>query len=116
MNGVTIARIIDSELASRGIAKTEFYEQSGISSATLSQWRTGKYDPTADKIAKAEKCLGISFADYEKSGIDDETAALLESIRERQDLMILLHSAKDVPASSIYALISQIEKMKEDTT
>lgn len=116
MDGKAIARIIDSELASRGMPKAEFYEKSGVSSATLSQWRTGKYDPTADKLAKIEKCLGISFADYEKSDMDDETAALLESIRERQDLRILLHSAKDVPASSIYALISQIERMKEDTT
>lgn len=114
MDGITIARIVDSELASRGISKAEFYAQSGVSSATLSQWRTGKYEPTADKIAKIEKCLGISFADYEKSDMDDETADLLQSIRDRQDLRILLRSAKDVPASSIYALISQIEKMKED--
>lgn len=111
MNGRTIAKIIDSELASRGIPKADFYAQSGVSSATLSQWRTGKYDPTPDKIAKVEKCLGISFADYEKS---DETGELREMLRDRQDLRILLHSAKDAPASSIYALISQIEKLKED--
>lgn len=111
MDGKDIARIIDSELASRGMPKAEFYEKSGVSSATLSQWRTGKYDPTADKLAKIEKCLGISFADYEKS---DESDELREMLRDRQDLRILLRSAKDVPASSIYALISQIEKMKED--
>lgn len=114
MNGKEVARIVDSELASRGISKAEFYAQSGVSSATMSQWRTGKYEPTPERLAKIEKCLGISFADYEKSDMDDETADLLQSIRERQDLRILLHSAKDVPASSIYALISQIEKMKED--
>lgn len=111
MDGKAIARIIDSELASRGMSKTEFYEKSGVSSATLSQWRTGKYDPTPDKLAKAEMCLGISFTDYEKS---DESDELREMLRDRQDLRILLHSAKDVPASSVYALISQIEKMKED--
>ena len=114
MNGKEVARIVDSELASRGISKAEFYAQSGVSSATMSQWRTGKYEPTPERLAKIEKCLGISFADYEKSDMDDETADLLQSIRERQDLRILLHSVKDVPASSIYALISQIEKMKED--
>lgn len=114
MNGKEAARIVDSELASRGMSKAEFYAQSGVSSATMSQWRTGKYEPTPERLAKIEKCLGISFADYEKSDMDDETADLLQSIRERQDLRILLHSAKDVPASSIYALISQIEKMKED--
>lgn len=114
MNGKEVARIVDSELASRGISKADFYAQSGVSSATMSQWRTGKYEPTPERLAKIEKCLGISFADYEKSDMDDETADLLQSILERQDLRILLHSAKDVPASSIYALISQIERMKED--
>ena len=116
MNGKEVARIVDSELASRGMSKAEFYAQSGVSSATMSQWRTGKYEPTPERLAKIEKCLGISFADYEKSYMDDETVDLLQSIRERQDLRILLHSAKDVPASSIYALISQIERMKEDET
>lgn len=113
MDGRTIARIIDSELASRGISKQKFYDESGVSSATLSQWRTGKYEPTADKIAKIEKCLNISFTEYEKS---DESDELREMLRDRQDLRILLHSAKDVPASSVYALISQLEKMKEDST
>lgn len=67
--------------------------------------------PKPDRIKAIEKCLGISFSDYEKS---DESDELREMLRDRQDLRILLHSAKDVPASSIYALISQIEKMKED--
>jgi transcriptional regulator with XRE-family HTH domain len=111
MDGRAIARIVDSELASRGMSKAQFYEESGISSATLSQWRTGKYEPTADKLQKIEKCLGIDLSDYEKS---EDTDELREMLRDRQDLRILLHSAKDVPASSIYALISQIEKMKED--
>ena len=113
IDGITAARVVDAELASRGIPKSWFYSQSGVSSATLSQWRTGKYDPTPDKLAQIEKCLGISFADYEKSDMDDETAVLLQSIRERQDLRVLLSSAKDVPPSSIYELIAQLERQKE---
>ena len=104
VDGITIARIVDSELASRGISKADFYARSGISSATLSQWRTGKYEPTADKIAKIEKCLGISFADYEKSDPREEL---------REDLRILLHSASDLPPSSVYELIAEIHKRKE---
>lgn len=110
MDGKAIARIIDSELASRGMPKAEFYEKSGVSSATLSQWRTGKYEPTTDKLAKVEMCLGISFADYEKSEEPDE---LREMLRDRQDLRILLKSANDVPPSSVYELIAKLEKMKE---
>ena len=114
MDGITAARIVDSELASRGISKADFYVGSGISSATLSQWRTGKYDPTPDKLAKAEQYLGIKFADYENQTMDSETAELLEQIRSRPDLGVLLRSAKDVPPSSVYELVSKLEKLKED--
>jgi transcriptional regulator with XRE-family HTH domain len=107
MDGRAIARIVDSELASRGMSKAQFYGESGISSATLSQWRTGKYEPTADKLQRIEKCLGIDLSDYERPDPREEL---------RDDLRILLHSASDLPPSSVYALISQIEKMKEDST
>jgi transcriptional regulator with XRE-family HTH domain len=113
MNGKEMVKIIDSILAERGMTQKEFCEAIGIQSSSMSGWRKGS-TPTPQRVAAIEKCLGISFADYEKSDMDDETADLLQSIRERQDLRILLHSAKDVPASSIYALISQIERMKED--
>jgi hypothetical protein len=55
----------------------------------------------------------LDLSTIEKSDVDDETAVLLQSIRERQDLRVLLSSAKDVPPSSIYELIAQLERQKE---
>ncbi|MBQ2190633.1 MAG: helix-turn-helix transcriptional regulator [Paludibacteraceae bacterium] len=107
MDGKTVVRIVETILAERRISRGDFYAQSGISSATFSQWRTGQYDPSQDKIAQIEKCLGVTLADYEKS---DPRETL------RDDLRVLLNSASDLPPSSVYALISQIEKMKEDAT
>lgn len=113
MDGKTTARIVDSELASRGISKSEFYEKSGVSSATLSQWRTGKYDPTPDKLVQIEKCLGISFSDYEKSEMDDETAQILQNIRERYDYRAVCKSAIGLSPSQAYEVAAFIEKLKE---
>lgn len=104
MDGKVVVRIVETILAERGISMGEFYSQSGISSATFSQWRTGKYSPTQEKIAQIEKCLGVTLTDYEKS-------EQLEELRD--DLRILLRSASDLPPSSVYALIAQIEKEKE---
>ena len=104
MDGKTVVRIVEIILAERGISMGEFYKRSGISSATFSQWRTGKYSPTQDKIDQIEKSLGVTLADYEKS-------EQLEELRD--DLRILLRSASDLPPSSVYALIAQIEKEKE---
>lgn len=75
----------------------------GVQSSTMTGWRNGS-TPTPRRIAAIEKCLGISFADYEKSDPRDEL---------REDLRILLHSASDLPPSSVYELIAEIHKRKE---
>lgn len=113
MNGKDLVAIIERELISRGISKSEFYKECKISSATLSNWRNNIFQPTAKNIQMISDYFGIQIADSD-SAEDDETTALREMLRDRQDLRILLNSAKDVPVSSVYALIAQIEKMKED--
>ena len=112
MDGRTIVKIIDAELDKRDMTQKEFCEAIGVKSSAMSAWRKGSV-PTPQRIVAIERVLGISFADYEKQ---DEADELRDLLRERQDLRILLSSAKDVPASSVYALISQIEKLKEDST
>ena len=114
MDGKFIAKIVGDELEKRDITAEDFCNAIGVSQSAFSQWKNGR-TPRPERIAAIEKFLGIDFAAIEKSmSMDAETAELLQSIRERQDLRILLHSAKDVPASSVYSLISQIERMKED--
>lgn len=110
MTGKELTRIIDDRLGEMHMSQKQFCAELGISSSAMSAWRNGSM-PKPDRIKAIEKLLRISFSNYEES---DETDELREMLRDRQDLRILLHSAKDVPASSIYALISQIEKMKED--
>jgi predicted transcriptional regulator len=110
MKGEQLARIIEQLLAERGISKGTFYSAVGISATALYGWKRGA-DPKPETIAAIEKYFGIDLKSYEKS---DESDELREMLRDRQDLRILLRSAKDVPASSVYALIAQIEKEKED--
>ena len=107
MDGKTVVRIVETILAERGISKVEFYEKSGISSATFSQWRNGQHDPTQAKIDMVEKYLGVSLADYVKADLQDTL---------RDDLRILLRSASDLPPSSVYQLIAQIEREKEQNS
>lgn len=103
MTGAEMAKIIDEELMRRGMTQYEFCHAIGIQSSAMSAWRKGS-NPRPERIAQIEKYLGISFADYEKS-------EQLESLRD--DLRVLLRSASDLPPSSVYALIAQIEKEKE---
>lgn len=56
-----LARQIDAYCASNGISKFEFTERTGISVATLSQWRNGQYKPSQKSIEAIEAftCLPI---------------------------------------------------------
>lgn len=104
MDGKMLTQIVDRVLVDKGISRAELCEAIGITSAAYSGWKKGS-TPRDDKIIAIEKYLGISFADYEKCDPREDL---------RDDLRILLHSASDLPPSSVYALISQIEKLKED--
>lgn len=115
MDGKVFAKLIETALAEKGIKKGDFYEAVGISATAMYGWKNGAI-PKPETVEAIEKYLDLELFPYEKSETEDETAQLREMLRNRQDLRILLHSAKDVPASSVYALISQIEKMKEDAT
>ena len=115
MDGNELVRIIERELANKGISKAKFYADCGISSAVFSNWRKNINTPSDKNIATIAQYLGLELS---KDNLfipiqqDDETTALRELIRERTDLRILLNSAKDIPVSSVYALIAQIEKEK----
>lgn len=103
MDGKTLTQIVDKILNERGISRLELCNAIGITSSAYTGWRKGS-KPREDKVAAIEDFLGISFDDYVK---EDE----LEHLRD--DLRILLKSASDLPPSSVYKLISQIEEEKE---
>lgn len=104
MDGKMLTQIIGERLEEMGIPVADFCAEIGISQSAYSQWKRKGRMPKADRIEKIEKYLGISFADYEK-------CEQLEELRD--DLRILLRSASDLPPSSVYQLIAQIEKEKE---
>ena len=105
MDGKVLARICDTECMKRGISKAEFYNAIGLTSASFHGWKNGS-KPSQRYIDAIEKYFEIDLSEFERS----ET---LDALRD--DLRVLLRSAKELPPSSVYALVSQIEKMKEES-
>ena len=69
-----------------------------------------------ESVTAVENYLGVKFpvvSKIETTGMDANLAELLDSIRSRPDLGVLLRSARDVPPSSVYQLVAQLEKEKE---
>lgn len=61
MDTLAIIKRIEIRLSEIGMTKAEFYKKSGISSASFSQWRTGKYKPSEKNLVKAAEVLGMSY-------------------------------------------------------
>ena len=115
MDGIRFSRFVEAELANRGIKKGDFYSATGISATALYNWKRGR-TPSMESVTAVEDYLGVKFSDVPKSRtteMDADTAELLDSIRSRPDLGVLLRSARDVPPSSVYQLVAQLEKEKE---
>lgn len=109
MDGFALVQLIESELKRRNITKGTFYRESGISSATMSQWRNGVYAPSKSAIEAVEKFFGITLTltQKEKPAIqsDDGPAkhALLAAIDDmsEEELSLLLDRAKKIKDSRV---------------
>ena len=66
MDGLAFVQMVELELKKRSIPKERFYKESGVSSATMSQWRKRIYSPSSAAIKKIEDYLGITFTIEQK--------------------------------------------------
>lgn len=102
MDGFSFVQMVEAELKRRKIAKEVFYKESGISSATMSQWRKNIYSPSSVAIKKIEDYLGIKFSisaetkkepltvDGEKlSDAEAELVQLFRRVPEDQQQLVL---------------------------
>lgn len=101
VNGVDFVNTVEKLLAERNIQKTDFYKASGITSASFTQWRTGKYSPGKRAVKKVEDFFNIKFIDqngnYEELGEQPKYGDTLTlDIKEMFSLPLVLDSSKFV--------------------
>lgn len=110
---------IELRMAELNMSKQSFYEKSGISSASFSQWNTGAYKPSVKKIKSAAKALDTSVeylltgagpGDIKKERPAENGEALEKDLPE--DIQQLLSICRHNPAlaSALLSVARQIEK------
>lgn len=110
---------IELRMAELNMSKQSFYEKSGISSASFSQWNTGAYKPSVKKIKSAAKALDTSVdylltgagpGDIKKERPAENGEALEKGLPE--DIQQLLSICRQNPAlaSALLSVARQIEK------
>lgn len=122
IDSVILAQCIDRYCKLNEIPKYEFNEESGISSATLTQWRKGS-DVSMKSLNKLESYLDMPIDDFmneyggniNKSDQDDGEMEILEYLRRQPEMRILFHASKGVPPSEVLKVAAQLMKFKEDS-
>lgn len=121
-NVQTVLDNIDSLIAENCESKTQFYEESGISSSLYSQWNTGAKLPSLRSLSKIADYFDVTV-DWLLRGdpaktvhlppeVDDE-AKIRQAIRERPELRILFNALLDTPTSEVLSMAAQIMRYKE---
>lgn len=63
MDNSNMIQRIEIRLKEMGKSKSEFYKETGISSATYSQWNTGQFGPSKRKLEAISEYTGIPISD-----------------------------------------------------
>lgn len=95
----SVIRRIEIRLAEIGMTKQEFYEKSGISSGSFSQWNTGKHAPSIKKVQRAASVIGVT-TEYLLYGVDPiPDFAVKSPIVARINSLL---AAKGIPKQQFY--------------
>lgn len=91
MNGVDFVKEIETKLIKFDIPKDVFYAESGVSTANMSQWRTGKFNPSSKAIEK----VNAFFNRYkkEKTPIPEDERDYAQNEHEARMLLLARHIA-----------------------
>lgn len=110
----------------KGVKPSEVSRATGVATATLSSWKSGKYTPGIDKLKKIADYFDVSV-EYITQGVknpqhqtgyylDDETAQAAQEIFENRELRALFDVARKASASDLqtaYDVLLAL-KRKED--
>ena len=93
----------------------------GISTATLTSWKQGKYTPKQDKLQLIADYFNVSLeylmTGEEKEGgetyyLNEETANMAQSIFENKELRLLFDAARDASPEDLETVHSMLLALK----
>lgn len=111
-----------------GLTAYRVSKDTGISQASLADWRKGRSNPKIDKLQKLSEYFGVSIgyltgeaderidtqAPLKHQGyyVDKETAEFAEYLRTRPNARILFSAAKDISKEDMEKAVEYIEFLK----
>lgn len=104
----------------RGIKPSAVSKATGISTATLSSWKLGKYTPKRDKLQKIADFFGVPL-EYLLTGevpsggyyLDDETAEIAQQLADRPELRTLFDASRKASKEDVEFVVNMLQKLYE---
>lgn len=105
-------------LKERKISAHQVSIATGISTATLSSWKLGKYEPKPEKIQKIADYFGVPIGFFYDDAdpeyyINEETAKLAEEMAVKPGLRVLFDASKDLSEDNLKMFAEMMEVFKK---
>jgi len=108
-------------LTERNVTAYKVAKATGISTATITNWKKGKYVPKDEKLQKIADYFEVSL-EYLKTGeqrdyyINEETAKMAQEILENRELRLLFDAARDAGPEKLSLTRQMLLAMKQKET
>lgn len=105
----------------KGVTPYRVAKDTGVTTATLSSWKNGRYIPKTDKLqiladyfgVSVDCFIGVQTDEQPEYYYDKETLEMAQKLFENKDLRILFDAAKDIDPSDLFFVYSLIQRMKK---
>lgn len=113
----SVLRRIEIRLAEIEMPKQVFYEKSGISSGSYSQWNTGMHSPSLKKLQKAALVLGVPveyllYGDVSAASQGAKKAPATEGEGSREAVSNFISATND--RAALLAIINEATKKLQE--
>ncbi len=107
-------------LEERGVTPYRVHKETGISTATLSDWKNGKSQPKKDKIEKICEYFNVPLSYFygeeeseSKYYLNNETAEMAQKLFENKELRVLFDAAQDASPEDLKTTYDMLMALKK---
>ena len=119
--------IFEKLCAENGVTPYRVCKETGITTASISNWKAGRYTPKQDKLQKIADFFGVSIeylmTGEEKEGgeryyLNEETAEMAQTLFGNRNLRVLFDAAKDASPEDLkttYDMLMALKRKEQNT-
>ena len=114
--------IFEKLCAENGVTPYRVCKETGITTASIINWKAGRYTPKQDKLQKIADFFGVSIeylmTGEEKEGgeryyLNEETAEMAQTLFGNRNLRVLFDAAKDASPEDLKTTYDMLMALKK---